>query len=290
MQNNIIRLLTVLLVALFFTQCNTASVKIAETVKFQSTDPFKSSMAASDYFDIDSKQDTVVEGTNGTIIVCPAGCFKNAKGEIVKDNVKIELAEALTLDEMILANLTTTSNGEQLETDGMIYFNATSNGEQLSINKDIPVHIEIPTKEKKHGMMAYKGLRDSSGKMNWVNPQKLDNYLTTVNLDLLDFLPDGFAAAVEKGMPYKKYTTATKKLTDSLYYSLAVSNGSELTKDLVNTNLNEPYYNKQKQVIDGKYSKESYQTKESTITSDSIRHNTRQENCGIDPASIKVLQ
>ncbi len=155
---------------------------------------------------INANTDNVIEGKNGTIIVCPKNCFVNANGTVINDNVKIELKEAFTLSDMLLENLSTTSNGNLLETDGMIYFNPTANGEQLFINKNIPIHIEIPTKKKLSGMMAYEGIKDASGKINWINPKKLDTYLQTVDFSLLDFLPKGFATEVEKIYPIKIIT------------------------------------------------------------------------------------
>lgn len=221
-------------------QCNNNS--ITKTVKLHPEDPYKNTIVPSQTFEINSKQDNIVEGDKGTIVVCPKGCFKNIKGEIVEDNVKIELSEALSLEDMLLSNLTTTSDGRQLETDGMIYFNATINGEQLTINKDNPIRIQIPTKERKAGMMAYKGVRDENGNMNWIEPKELDNYLVTVDINSLDFLPQGFQKEIDNGMPYKKYKIASQALTDSLYYNLSVSDGSELLKGLVSTNYNDQYY------------------------------------------------
>jgi hypothetical protein len=262
---------------------------IYESVKRQKIDPFKESISEGQFFELNSKKDNVIEGKDGTIIVCPKGCFINSKGKIVESNVKIELAEALSLEEMILSNLTTTSNGKLLETDGMIYLNVTSNGEKLNINKKNPIFIEIPSKNKKQGMSAYKGLRDSLGNINWINPKPIENYLVPIDINLLDFLPENFQAEVEKGMPYKNYKTATKELTDSLYFNLSVLNGSELIKDFVNTDLNEPFYNKNKQVVNGKYTNQSYQRIcDTSITqSPSLEED---EQCGIDPAIIKVIK
>jgi hypothetical protein len=164
----------------------------------------------------------------------------------------------------------------------------TANGEQLTINKDNPIHIEIPTTEKKAGMMAYKGIRDEKGNMNWIEPKELDNYLVTVDINSLDFLPQGFQTEVDKGMPYKKYKTATQGLTDSLYYQLSVTDGSSLTQGIVPTNYNEPYYNKNKQVVKGKYTSNSYHvnSKDEAVKDSSAS----KSNCGIDPAIIKVIK
>jgi hypothetical protein len=286
MKNKIARTIFLALLSVTLFQCNNNS--ITDTIKLHPNDPFKNTIVPSQTFDIDSKQDNVIEGENGTVVVCPKGCFKNAKGEIVEGNVKIELSEALSLEDMLLSNLTTTSDGKQLETDGMIYFNATANGEQLTINKDNPIHIEIPTTEKKGGMMAYKGIRDEKGNMNWIEPKELDNYLVTVDINSLDFLPQGFQTEVDKGMPYKKYKTATQGLTDSLYYQLSVIDGSSLRQGFVPTNYNEPYYNKNKQVVKGKYTSNSYLVNsEDEVVKDS---SSSKSNCGIDPAIIKVIK
>jgi hypothetical protein len=238
------------------------------------SDPFAATLAATQRFTIDSKQDTVIEGENGTLLVLPAGCFKDGNGDVFEGEVKIKLAEALSLGDMVLSNLTSTSDGKPLETDGMIYFDATtSDGEPLTINKDNPVHIEIPTAEKRPGMKVYRGIRDENGNMNWVDPKPLDNFLTTVSLDSLDFLPNNFQIAVDLGMPFRKYKTSTKKLTDSLYYSLSVFDPAKSQSDRLPTDANELYYD-DKQRKPGKR----------TEAVDRIDKN------GIDPAMIQVIK
>ncbi len=285
-------ILSVLLLVTLF-QCNYNS--ITNTVKLHPNDPFKNTIVASQTFNIDSKNDNVIEGKNGTIVICPKGCFKNGKDEIVAENVKIELSEALSIEDMLLSNLTTTSDGKPLETDGMIYFNATANGEQLTINKDNPIHIEIPTKENKPGMMVYKGTRDEKGNMNWIEPKELDKFLVTVDINSLDFLPPGFQMEVDKGMPFRNYKTTTQALTDSLYYSLSLplSNGSdntELRTEIISVpyDYNEPYYDKDKQVINGEYTDKSYHEETTKkLKYDSAYSPTKY---GINPAIIKVIK
>jgi len=281
MLTQIIRAASVVIFAFTFVACTRNAVE--DTVMVSPKDPFIKTMSAVQTFTINSKEDNVVEGNDGTIIVCPKGCFKNRQGEVIETEVKLELAEALTLEDMVLSNLTTTSDGKPLETDGMIYFNATADEEQLVINKDNPIHIEMPTLKKKPGMMVYKGVRDENGNMNWVDPKALDNFLVIVNLDSLDFLPEGFQRAVDMGMPFRKYKTATKTLTDSLYYSLAASNGSDLTQGLISTDQNEPYYDKRKEVVNGKYVDKGNNEVGSI---DSVVF----VECGIDPAIVKTIK
>lgn len=151
-------------------------------------------MVASQQYNINCDSNNVIEGNKGTVIVCPKGCFLDAKGNIFEGTAEIELAEAFALEDILLSNLETSSNGLQLESGGMLYFNVTANGEQLTINKNLPVQIEIPTDNKQDGMMAYKGVRDDDGNMNWIDPVPINNYLTTTNLSELDFLPYNFYA------------------------------------------------------------------------------------------------
>lgn len=283
MKKYFIKAAIVSLVMMLLTQCNS---RLPDTVKLQPNDPFGATVVPSQTFNIDAKQDNVISGVGGTVVVCPKGCFKNSKGEIVTAEVTIELAEALTLSDMLLSNLTATSDGKPLETDGMIFFNATANGEQLAINREIPIHIEIPTDEKKAGMMAYKGIRDANGNMNWLEPKELDHFLVPVDLSMLDFLPSGFQAAVDNGMPYRSYKASTQALTDSLYYSLSSSADRKLMKELEPINYNEPYYDESEKVVDGKYAEESNDAEKD----EGQRKDSAMSNCGIDPAIIKVIK
>ncbi len=288
-KRQVLIILTALLSVTFF-QCNRNAV--VDTLKLGANDPFKNTMVPSQTFDIDAKQDNIVEGENGTIVVCPKGCFENAKGEIVEDKVKIELSEALSLENMLLSNLTTTSKGKQLETGGMIYFNATANGEQLTIRKENPIHIEIPTKEKKPGMMVYKGTRDEEGNMDWLEAGEVDKFLLTVDINILDFLPEGFQLEVERGLPFKNYKTATQTLVDSLYYSFSTeTEPASRIKDNIEevvTNYNETYYDKEK-TMQNKTPASNFHTKEPTKI---IRYDSAPSEImhGINPSIIKVIK
>lgn len=269
---------------------NTPANPVAKIEKVSSKDPFKNNIVPSQNFTVNPKQDNVIQGAKGTVVVLPKGCFINVNGEVVEGDVTIELAEALTMDDMVTSNLTTTADGKMLETGGMLYISATANGEQLSINKNNPLYIEVPTTKKKPGMMLYQGVRDTLGNMNWKNPKKIDNYLVTVSIDKLDFLPEGFANEVEMGMPFRKYKKATEKLTDSLYYSLSGISDIEWLNWLIGgfETTNEPLLNEVKT-----------KDPDSIKTNNSSHHgeehgsshvDSSNYSCGIDPATIKTLK
>lgn len=288
----VIKIVLFVLLSISFFQCQNSEIES----KIHPNDPFKKSIIKSEYFEINTKTDHVIEGKNGTVVVIPKACFLDANNNIIEDDVTIELAEALSLDDMILSNLTTTSNGKLLETDGMIYFNAFANGKPLTIDKENPIYIEIPSQNKKPNMMAYKGIRDENGNMNWIEPKELEKFLIPIDFDLLDFYPEGFENEVIKGLPFKNHEITTKALTDSLYYSLAIysETASEEIRDssFISTNLNEAHYNNNKKVVNNRYTDASYEIhNEDGHDYAHDGYTEVRKNCiGINPAIIKTIR
>ncbi|MCT4582272.1 MAG: carboxypeptidase regulatory-like domain-containing protein [Flavobacteriales bacterium] len=172
------------------------------------------------HFVVDPQKGETIEGQQGTLIIIPPNAFVDSNNNLATSAIDFELVEALTLKDMILYNLTTTSNGKQLETGGMFYINASNNGTPVKLNPNAPIYTEIPTQSIKKGMLAFDSEIDINGNINWVTPKPLKKYLTKVDLNLLDFLPKGFANGVAENLPFKNYNKATPKLIDSLYYSL----------------------------------------------------------------------
>ncbi len=126
-----------------------------------------------------------------TLISDSAYTLKTPKGAIIKIDAKsfavssktkvlLEIKEASTLQDILLAGLTTESNGKPLKSGGMIYINATADGKAIALLQTIK--IAIPTEVYDNKMQLFKGdiLADSS--INWVNPQPLDTGLTIQKL------------------------------------------------------------------------------------------------------------
>lgn len=111
----------------------------------------------SQFFNIRTDKKTEIKGEQGTIIVFPKGCF-NTK----EKDVKIELKECYSIPEMIKNNLSTiTTKNELLESDGMIYVNATApNGDTLDLVK--PIRVETVTRKKDSEMQIFNGKKDKS--------------------------------------------------------------------------------------------------------------------------------
>jgi hypothetical protein len=118
---------------------------------------------------------------------------------------------AIHVEDILYAGLSTTSNGNELETGGMFYIDAFEDGNRVNLVKDLQV--DVPTQNKVDGMQLYKGEKTTDGEINWVNPAPLKNKLTPVDILTLDFFPPTYDNTLtDWGYPKKKFK-------DSLYYS-----------------------------------------------------------------------
>lgn len=163
-------------------------------------------------FTINPNKDTVVETMGGLVFAIPAGAFLDAK-----DPFTLEIREALTPMDIMKGGLSTTSNGELLETGGMFYLNARNGETSLQINPDKPVYANVPTNEIRPGMQLFEGERTADGGINWVNPKPMEKQLIPVDIFTLNFYPDGFLEkCAELG-----FDANDRKVTDSIYYSYA---------------------------------------------------------------------
>lgn len=172
-------------------------------------------------FHFNAEDGATIEGKDGILVIVPPNGLVDTDGNVVKGPVDFELVEAVTMDDMVLYNLTTTSGDKNLETGGMFYTNATKNGNQLQVNPNRPLYVEVPTDEKKSGMMAFKGEVTPEGNITWKEPKKLKKFLNLIDFKNLDFLPEGFEDRIkqeEKGSPF--YLSAKRQI-DSLYYTLS---------------------------------------------------------------------
>ncbi|MBD2713628.1 energy transducer TonB [Microvirga sp. STR05] len=100
---------------------------------------------ASEYFQIDPTQAAEVRGRDGTIVRISAGTLVDAQQKAATGPVWVELKECLTPAEMVLTNLsTTTTDGQPLQTAGMVFMKATAAGRPLQVAAGRTVRLELP--------------------------------------------------------------------------------------------------------------------------------------------------
>ncbi len=110
-------------------------------------------------FQVDTDLDTVLTGAQGTRIWIPAAAFVDSvTGQPVTGPVEFQVKEFLTLADMVLNNLSTTSGDRLLETAGMVKLTATQNGRPLRLLPGTELTVALPrTGPEKPGMEVFGG-------------------------------------------------------------------------------------------------------------------------------------
>ncbi len=117
-------------------------------------------------FTVDINKDTTLKTANGAFIHIPEGALSNSGNTMVQ----LEIKEAYSMEQILMAGLSTQSNGWPLSSGGMIYINAMG-GQSVTITKKLS--IKIPTAAIDKNMQLYKGDTDKNGNINWTKPENL---------------------------------------------------------------------------------------------------------------------
>jgi len=178
--------------------------------RFTHSNEIINAVPGTENFVIDNAKDTIIETEEGVVFGIPANAFgaDNKK-------VRLEIKTAISPEKIMLQGLSTTSNGELLQTAGMFYINGYVNEKKVSLVKKIDV--SVPAKNIDPKMQLFNGVQDSMGRINWIDPKPIEKRLRTYDVTNLDFYPP-YYIPVLKALG-KDHTN--KKYTDSLYYSFS---------------------------------------------------------------------
>lgn len=194
--------------------------------KYDGKSPLNVNNIESQTFTINHESDTVLKGSNGTLLKIYKNSFQDCKGNIVQGKVELELKEIVSENDLIFSGLTTTSNGKLLETAGMIYINVTQNGRKLCLDDPARIGVVIPARQINRKMKVFNGtlLNDT---INWQNPVALLNNPDSVRFgnipeELLDiygfdrarFLSDSLGIS---GRSIPQFVDSVMQYYDSLY-------------------------------------------------------------------------
>jgi hypothetical protein len=152
----------VTLLSMVFVACGTEKAKFGE---------LENIAVPTKEFAITANVDTTIFGPQGTRIFIEKGTFQFADGTPVTDSIQISLQEFYKKSDILLADLSTESNGKLLETAGMINITATSQGQAIEIKDDKRIVVHFPKPESRYEEMnlfypAVNGGTDSSV-TNW---------------------------------------------------------------------------------------------------------------------------
>jgi len=192
-------------------------------------------------FTINADKDTIIKGASGTVLHIQKNTFIDSSGQIVNGQIDIELKEAFSPADIVLCNLTTTSDEQFLQSGGMIYTNATANGKPLQIAGGKEIGIAMPTDSTKDGMQLFEGVADGGG-INWKNPLALKNGI----LPVIPVVPQNQNPAIGNSISRKVHTNVSyrvrgfehgkeypKELYDKMWDFCMSGTGLVITKDSI---------------------------------------------------------
>ncbi len=142
---------------------------VNDTQSFESiSDIFDACKKPAQKFTINPQTDTTIICKEGTKIIFHSNSLVYEKSGLkVEQDVKISITEYYKTSDIILANLSTTSDGKLLETGGMINIEAYTNNKKLKLDKSEVIEIIFPNRKKDDQMQLFNGELTSSG-INWI--------------------------------------------------------------------------------------------------------------------------
>jgi len=134
----------------------------------EKSNPWKEISPELESFIISSKNDTLIEGSQGTLVYIPANSFLNGNEVLVDDSITITLEEVYSKADMILSPLSTiTSDGQTLETAGMINLSASIGSEALHLDPSKRIVVHFPKKNEETKMNLFYGVKSETGTVEW---------------------------------------------------------------------------------------------------------------------------
>jgi len=188
-------------------------------------------------FEINPEKDTSIVGRLGTKIFIPANSLVFDNGEQATSKVTLKLKEVYSISEMILNGLSTTSNGELLETSGMINLEASTDDRTLNLKSDSPVKIQFRNVTSAPFMRTYLGQVDSTG-VNWQLDAK--NVYDTIKFDQ----PTEYIVTLDYGADSVFSGTVTYGIigNDTIELTRTQFEGDFTTADTIAYSYDPPFY------------------------------------------------
>lgn len=139
-----------------------------EVIQIKTSKPFRneaiSFIKPPQRLKINTQKDTSIVCNEGTKLKIKAHSFIDSNGNLVKGIIDLYVTEYYKLSDMLLANLSTTSDGKPLETGGMLNIEAFK--EKASLKLKSSIEVTFPRTNKKEGMQLFSGEWENRN-VNW---------------------------------------------------------------------------------------------------------------------------
>ncbi len=134
---------------------------------------------------LNTEKDSTFVCKEGTLLTIKANSFIDSKTEKpVGGNINLKVTEFYKLSDMLLANLSTKSNDDILETAGMINIEAKKNNTLLKLKPDSPISIGFPKQKNKKRMQLFSGTYNNHD-INWnvTGDEIVEDIITTTTVE-----------------------------------------------------------------------------------------------------------
>ncbi|MBK8644449.1 MAG: TonB family protein [Saprospiraceae bacterium] len=189
-------------------------------------------------FCIPSNKDTTLICKEGTMIKIKANSFISEKNEKAKNKrINFLVTEYYKTSDIILTNLSTTSNGQLLETEGMVHIKANINNQPLKLLKGKTIEINLPTKKKEKDTQLFSGSWEDNKHIDWT-AQSAEINVSPEFFTFIEEMP-AFIGGEKKLNEYLsqtvKYPEQAKKLgiQGTVYIGVVINENGEVKEPLV---------------------------------------------------------
>lgn len=125
---------------------------------------------------INSDSGYSLKSPHGALIKISSNGFRVAPNS----KVTIEIKEAYTVQDILIAGMATQSSGKPLRSAGMFYFRASVENKEVEFIK--PVQVTIPAKLYDSSMQVFASEIKDDSSINWINPEPMDTSPVVKNL------------------------------------------------------------------------------------------------------------
>lgn len=144
----------------FFFSCRQVTIKSVDEV-------FEAIGQPEQVNEIDPSKDNLIECKKGTKVFIPANSLVYSNGAVPTCNATVIIKEFSSIAEMLSGRLSTTSDTELLETNGMLFISASAEGKELTMSMDKSYVVAFPKKQSVQTMSLFYG-DTSTKKLNWL--------------------------------------------------------------------------------------------------------------------------
>ncbi len=219
---------------------DTIAMEIPEALSPELIAFYKSIKKAPQVLTVNVETETTLTCKEGTILTfAPKSFVYKDNNRLARGRIKLEITEYYKLSDMLLANLSTKSDENILETGGMLFIKASKNGKELKLADTKTITIAFPDKNKQ-GMQLFSGILQQDN-INWKLTKQSKSVSVNTTIDFDEIIEEDIEVAfnvVENVPTYPGCENATnnrgrrKCLNDNIQRLLRKEFNADIAEDL----------------------------------------------------------